>query len=252
MYEPNVELLLGQLEPSDRVLDVGGWACPFNRAQWILDAEPWETRGFYRTFGGPPSQGGEREHFSRETWVQRDICGRQPWPFADKEFDFVICSHTLEDVRDPLWVCSELVRVGKRGYLETPSRLLESCRGLEAPGVVGLSHHRWFVEMEPGHVRFMMKFHFVHSEFRFGFPASHAARLSPEERIAALWWEDKFEATERVIHGLDRQRKEIADYVSSVRPYPRWRFRLAGVHALTARLLRSVRQRLRTTRKRDG
>src|SRR5947199_219349 len=120
MHEPNVTTLLQFLKPEDQVLDVGGWACPFNRAQWILDAEPFETRGFYRTFGGAPSQGGDVERFCKDTWVQRDICHHDPWPFRDKQFDFVICSHTLEDVRDPLWVCSELFRVGKRGYIEVP------------------------------------------------------------------------------------------------------------------------------------
>src|SRR6187401_3041518 len=100
MLESNAQKLLAELQPAHQVLDVGGWACPFNRAQWVLDAEPYETRGFYRTFGGPPSQGGDVEFFSKDTWVQRDICAREPWPFADKQFDFVICSHTLEDIRD--------------------------------------------------------------------------------------------------------------------------------------------------------
>jgi hypothetical protein len=38
----------------------------------------------------------------------------------------VICSHTLEDIRDPLWVCSEMIRIGKAGYIELP-------RGLQKP-----------------------------------------------------------------------------------------------------------------------
>jgi hypothetical protein len=104
MFEPNVQRLLESLDPTNRVLDVGGWACPFNRAQWVLDSEPYETRGFYGTFGGPPSQGGDRESFSVERRVRRDICAREPWPFDAKSFDFAVCSHVLEDVRDPLWV----------------------------------------------------------------------------------------------------------------------------------------------------
>src|SRR5690349_25177201 len=107
-----------------------------------MDAEPHETRGFYRTFGGVPSQGGEKEWFSAKTWVQRDICDKAPFPFADKQFDFAICSHTLEDVRNPLWVCSEIIRVAKRGYIEVPSREWETCRGWERPNQAGLSHHR--------------------------------------------------------------------------------------------------------------
>lgn len=95
MYQPNVDKLLKQLRTTDRVLDLGGWACPFNRAQYVLDSEPYETRGFYRTFGGQPYQGGDKEWFSRETWIQRDMCARDAFPFSDRFFDFVVCSHTL-------------------------------------------------------------------------------------------------------------------------------------------------------------
>ena len=128
LLEPNVQKLLSELQPTDQVHDLGGWACPFNRAQWILDAQPFETRGFYRTFGGKPSQGGDKEWFTKDTWIQRDMCERAPWPFSDQQFDFVICSHTLEDIRDPLWVCTEMIRVGKRGYIEVPSRAWELSR----------------------------------------------------------------------------------------------------------------------------
>ena len=128
-------------KPDDLVLDVGGWACPFNRANWVIDSEPYETRGFYSKIGLPKSQGGEKEYFTKETWVQRDICDKEPWPFADKQFDFSICSHTLEDVRDPLFVCAEIIRVSKRGYIEVPSRIIESCRGVEHKKIAGLSQN---------------------------------------------------------------------------------------------------------------
>ena len=50
------------------------------------------------------------ERFAPERWVTRDICGREPWPFADGQFDFAVCAQTLEDVRDPVWACSEPAR----------------------------------------------------------------------------------------------------------------------------------------------
>ena len=91
---------------------------------------PYETRGLYGRDGpdGP-------ERFSADTWVQRDICDREPYPFEDEQFDFVVCSHTLEDVRDPIWVCDEMVRVAKRGL----HRGALAARGAELrlPGPLG-------------------------------------------------------------------------------------------------------------------
>ena len=245
MFQPNVEKLLALLGPDDLVLDVGGWACPFNRAQWIIDAEPYETRGYYRTFGGPAAQGGEREWFSAATWVQRDICERTPWPFADRQFDFAICSHTLEDVRDPLWVCAELMRVAKRGYLEVPSREWESCRGVEMRGMVGMSHHRWLVEIDGGSVRFVPKYHVIHSHWRYSLPYSHLRALPPERTVAWLWWEGRFDCRETVTHGTHNQARELEQYVESVRPYRPWQLQ---VDALQRRFLPLERIRNRLLR----
>ena len=44
-------------------------------------------------------------------------------PFKDKEFDFVIASHVAEHVEDISYFLNELARVGKRGYIEVPTRL---------------------------------------------------------------------------------------------------------------------------------
>ena len=142
MYAANSDLIMSQLPTSAVVLDIGAWAHPFNRANFVMDAEPYETRGHYnRTFAKHdpiPPLGGTVEHFTKETWIQRDICEKTPYPFADKALDLVICSHTLEDIRDPLFVCSEMVRIAKAGYVEVPSRLWETCRGFE-PGIAGLA-----------------------------------------------------------------------------------------------------------------
>ena len=42
-------------------------------------------------------------------------------PFRDTTFDFVYCSQVLECVKNPLAACREIMRVGKRGYIETPT-----------------------------------------------------------------------------------------------------------------------------------
>jgi hypothetical protein len=191
MLPAHRDALLNRLSPAMLVLDVGGWASPLPRADWVIDLMPFETRGLYDRVPGP-------ERFSSETWLQRDICDREPWPFADDHFDFVVCSHTLEDLRDPVWVCQEIVRVGRAGYVEVPSRLEEQSWGFEGPWT-GWSHHRWLCDIarEQSQIAFTFKYHLVHSP-ELCFPAGFAERLTAEQRVDWLWWEGSFGAAERI------------------------------------------------------
>jgi hypothetical protein len=215
VLQQNSELIMDGLKPSDVVLDVGGWAHPFNRANYVMDCEPYETRGYYnQTFArnNPiPPIGGAVEHFTKERWIQRDICEKTPFPFHDKEIDFVICSHTLEDIRDPLWVCSEMIRTAKAGYIEVPSRIWESCRGHE-PGIAGLSHHRWLIEIDGNaSLRFLQKYHRVHN-WRYSLPKSVLRGLPETRTVQWMFWDGSFEFRETVLHG-DAQLQELADFV---------------------------------------
>jgi hypothetical protein len=246
VFEPHVAKVLNLLKDTDLVLDVGGWASPFNRANWILDAQPFETRGFYRTFGGKPFQGPEREWFTKETWVQRDICDKVPFPFPDKHFDFAICSHTLEDLRDPLWVCAELARVAKRGYVEVPSREWETCRGCEYPTIAGLSHHRWLIELSGTTLRFLQKFHTLHAHWRFSLPVRHLRGMTAERTITALFWENDFSAEEVTIHGQAAQEAELERFVASIRPYSPLRLALDRKTRALGALARRGTRKLRT------
>lgn len=244
MFEANVEKVLGKIGTADLVLDIGGWACPFNRANYVLDAEGFESRGYYEKIGRPKSQGGDKEHFTKETWIQRDICDRRPWPFKDKQFDFVICSHTLEDIRDPIGVCDEIMRVGKRGYIEIPSREWESCRGLEHHKIVGLSHHRWLIEVEESQIRFFQKYHIIHSDWRYSFPHSTFTKMSAERSVQWLFWEGEFSFEEVSIHGTDMIAKELAQYVERVHPYSKAAQSWGGVTRKISAFTNRVKNRL--------
>ena len=46
-------------------------------------------------------------------------------PYRANEFEYVYASHVLEHVHDPLKAIRELQRVGKYGYLEMPSVMLD-------------------------------------------------------------------------------------------------------------------------------
>lgn len=195
MLEASRTRILGLVGDADLVLDVGGWGRPFPRADWVLDLLPYDTRGYYGWDGDPAD-----ERFTAATWIERDICAREPWPFEDGAFDFAVCSHTLEDVRDPIWVCSELIRVARAGYVETPSRLEEQTVGVNGPWV-GWSHHRWLVDLDDGTLTFAMKPHVVHGRPSMQFPRRFLDVLSPEERVVALWWEDSFDVRELIFTG---------------------------------------------------
>lgn len=197
MYEPHVAEVLSRIRPDDVVLDVGGWARPFNRANYVIDCHPYETRGrhYLETFG-LAAQGGPAERFTAETYLRLDLCDHTPWPLPDKSIDFCTCSHTLEDLRDPIWVCREMMRVARRGYIETPSRLFEVCRNREAGVPVGLAHHRWYVDIEGNQVVFSPKNHYIHGDPCLSIPESVWKGLPEEHMITWLFWEDTFDCKE--------------------------------------------------------
>ena len=207
MLPASADRISALLEPGDLVLDVGGWAKPFPRADWVLDLMPYETRGAYGERSSEP------ERFSTETWIEQDICDREPWPFSDGQFDFAICSHTLEDVRDPIWVCSELMRVARAGYIEVPSRLEEQAWGV-AGNWVGWSHHHWLVDVGTDDVTFVLKPHVIHARSQYYFEAPIASVLTPEERVQTLFWQGEFSCSERVFFVHDELEEYLAGFVA--------------------------------------
>jgi hypothetical protein len=186
--------ILETLGPDDLVLDVGGGWEPFPRADWVLDLL--EHR--------PGSRA------TPETWVRRDICDREPWPFGDDRFDFAVCSHTLEDVRDPVWVCAELSRVARRGYVEVPSRLMEQAFGIQGPWV-GYGHHHWLCEVVDGALQFVFKSHVLNGQPLFQLTAEDYWSASEEARVHAVFWEGEIRASERIFIGHEEHDAYVAD-----------------------------------------
>lgn len=95
------------IRPGDKVLDVGSGGYPFPRATVLADRFVGPTEHRY----GPLKK-------DDRTFVEADVCNM---PFEDRSFDYVYCSHVLEHVDDPIEACKEIMRVGKRGYIETPT-----------------------------------------------------------------------------------------------------------------------------------
>lgn len=128
-YEEYQKKIFGDfgIKKNDLVLDIGSGENPFPSATTITDLYP--NDNIHR-------EGLDMVKDDR-LFANLDV---QSMPLvANKSFDFVYCSHVLEHVNNPEKACQELMRVGKRGYIETPSRLNEI--------LFGHKTHRWIIEI---------------------------------------------------------------------------------------------------------
>ncbi len=206
----NAQEILDAIRPEDRVLDVGGGVQPLARADVVLDITPYEKRG---TAGGLIGEAPER--FTRDSWVVMDFSSHERFPFPDKSFDFVFCSHTLEDIADPFWLCAEINRVGKRGYIETPSRAAESAIDIAGSWrlnknyFAGYYHHRWFVEDKDGSLVFTAKYPLIHAFKEYQIPKRY---VTGETKYLPFWWEDNFPFREEQVLSAETALHDLRDF----------------------------------------
>jgi SAM-dependent methyltransferase len=119
------EILQWNIEPGEKVLDVGSGGHPFSKATHLLD----------RHLGATTHRTEELVRDARPL-MAADIYAL---PFRDKSWDFVFCSHVLEHLERPGDAIRELVRVGGRGYIETPTRTSDLLFNITRLP----DHHRW-------------------------------------------------------------------------------------------------------------
>lgn len=136
------------------ILDVGGGAAPYHRAGHIIDRLPFSEQRL-RSNAWPVS--GAPRGWAPSDYTQRDFCDSGRWPFEDARFELGLASHCLEDLRDPLAVVREMLRVCKQILVICPSRLLEQTRGIEHPRLCGFPHHPWMVTAEGSRLIFRRK-----------------------------------------------------------------------------------------------
>lgn len=118
------------LKPEDKILDIGSGHIPFPYATHLADIALED-----HTVG---RAGTPFKHINGKPVYE---CSVEKTPFADKEFDFVYCSHVLEHVTNPEAACRELMRIAKRGYIECPARGKDTFFA-----TAKISNHLWAVE----------------------------------------------------------------------------------------------------------
>jgi methyltransferase family protein len=200
------ENVLKLIRPGDRVLDVGGGMDPFPRADAVMDMEP------YPAHVARLKAKGEQTRFAPESWFVGDICHPQVWTrIPDQAFDFVVCSHTLEDVRDPVFVCSQLQRVARAGYIETPSKFRECAKATRTDVISGWDHHRWIVEVEDGTLFFKLKNPFIH-HFDYLGEARRRHVFDYYNMFLAVHWRGSFDYAERTHKGAPIETEDLFHY----------------------------------------
>jgi len=109
------------------VLDIGSGHNPHPRADVLMDRYLEENADR----SGKPIKMDKKRSFI--------IADAQYLPFKDKVIDYIIASHIAEHAEDPESFCRELIRIGKKGYVETPSKI----------GEIFLTErfHKWYVHV---------------------------------------------------------------------------------------------------------
>jgi hypothetical protein len=121
--------------PSLTVLDIGATHNPFSLEflTHTFDFRPAEIPGV-TAFSGDINQ--------YEDWVQLfnyvEIHGK---------FDFVNCTHTLEDVAYPMAALRYMPKIAKEGFIAVPSKYYELQRRDSFRGGI---HHRWIFDSRDG------------------------------------------------------------------------------------------------------
>ena len=122
-YEAMRRIVAEQVRGMPRILEIGPGPVPFPPATEFVDWQAW------------PELAGKTVH-------TLDL-NQDRLPFADKDFDFAYCRHTVEDLYNPVTLLREMSRVARAGYVETPSPVAECTRGVD--GVRGGQQWRGYI-----------------------------------------------------------------------------------------------------------
>jgi SAM-dependent methyltransferase len=114
--------------PDALVLDIGSGDKPHWRADILVDRFPGAEYGAQRS--DHPAARLARPLFDTDA---------ADMPFADRVFDYAICSHVLEHVPDPGAVIDEMVRVAKAGYIEVPR--------VTSAKIIDFPSHLWWCDL---------------------------------------------------------------------------------------------------------
>jgi len=163
------------------VIDVGGsmvgWSAPYIDAIIDLNVIPDSHKGIL--------------HF------QFDITHPSSWDVVlhyvkeNGKFDFCICTHTLEDIMNPGFVCEQMSKIAKSGYIAFPSKYRELSRYIDNSifHYRGYIHHRWIFMINKQKLMAFPKINYLDHDPKFDTIAN------PSNSMCDLnfYWKDSIE-----------------------------------------------------------
>jgi SAM-dependent methyltransferase len=116
-------------------------------------------------------------------------------PFNNKEFDYVILSHVLEHVPNLLDFKNEVIRIGKAGYIELPTKLNDNMVFGCDEEIYG---HKWWFEFDDDLNRLIYcKREQVLEKFLSVGSVWKLQKYYEDSLILQFYWENEFELFER-------------------------------------------------------
>jgi len=113
----------------NKIVELGPGYKPFELSNYVIDIDDTYSK-----------------LYSEKTFFKINI-NYDKIPIENNFFDYCYSRHTLEDISSPFFAFNELTRVSKRGYIETPSPLIEMMKGVDVgeANYRGYMHHRYIV-----------------------------------------------------------------------------------------------------------
>jgi hypothetical protein len=101
----------------------------------------------------------------------------------NEKFDFCICTHTLEDIMNPGFVCEQMSKISRAGYIAVPSKHRELSR-FEYSCYRGYIHHRWIFTIHDNKCIGFPKINYIDSVNTF----DAVADISPSKYDLSFYW----------------------------------------------------------------
>ena len=163
------------------ILDVGGsWN------SWLGD----KVTHMFDLFDPNQSQGMTDNTKRNYTWFKGDINNYEDWLPVVKyteehgKFDFVNCTHTLEDLAYPITALKMMPRIAKAGFIAVPSKYWELDRRMIFRGGV---HHRWIFDAEDNNLVLYPKINLI--EYMNAYNEKYQSHIEPmkDTELRLLW-----------------------------------------------------------------